>query len=852
MKPLNIESIFLSWILCISIFAQGNFTLEEYDQFLQQNQNLTTEDILLNYPAQNPYYKSLDKYTSIDDFFYLDSILMKYQLTDQEIELLKNNHFVVTERLSFDCFGRAFHDIYSKDLPVMITTDAILHALHASYDQILIDVEIAILKPNLEEVLDGLYAFYPLLLNKYKSNTNLKAALEDVDLYVTIALSLLQNSKLSPQFTSQEKIDEVWEAIQNEQYIDMPLFSERDRHLDFSQFTVRGHYDNDSLREYFKTMMWLGRIDFFLTPPPENPWEEPWSREEIRRMNLSAYMLNELIDMADMNSLLDTNDEIIRFMVGESDNLTPSEFDQIINDLDLTSAEQLLHDPTYDDYLETLKLSSGSGQKILSSLLMMDPFSSEPGELPISYRLMGQRFIIDSYIFSNVVFDRIVYENKKIWRPLPDPLDAMFVLGNEDALPLLKEEIDTYKYASQLSALSYLVGAYDEDFWDSSLYNVWLQCIRFLNPSKDRKAFPLFMQTAAWQQQKLNTQLASWSQLRHDNLLYAKQSYTGMTGCSFPHSFFEPYPAFYKQIGAFAERANFFFSRFTSTNPYLMNFLLEYFSNLELVMKQIQDIVQKEVDGIEYDNEEIEFLKTMLFEDGMSGEPPFSGWYPYLYYHPDDAAFSDYLVADVHTQPTDAVGNIVGRVLHVGTSDINLGVFLAYAPSNQYEPTAFVGPVMSYYEKITDNFDRLTDQRWESLVYSRELPERPDWVNVYLADAKGNRRNPGREISAEIYTGIDDTQDKLTLAPEHFAIYPNYPNPFNASTMIRYILPKESPVELAIYDIAGQLIERLVDSHQPSGVHEIQWNAGSYPSGIYFCRLRSGAVQKSIKIMLVR
>ncbi|NOX89993.1 MAG: DUF3160 domain-containing protein, partial [Calditrichaeota bacterium] len=117
---------------------------------------------------------------------------------------------------------------------------------------------------------------------------------------------------------------------------------------------------------------------------------------------------------------------------------------------------------------------------------------------------MGQRFIVDSYIFSNVVFDRIVFKGEKIWRPLPDPLDAMFVLGNDDALPLLKEELTNYKYASQLAALRFLVDSYDTAFWESSLYNVWLNAIRALNPPENRDGFPFFMKTAAWRQNKLN------------------------------------------------------------------------------------------------------------------------------------------------------------------------------------------------------------------------------------------------------------------------------------------------------------------------------------------------------------
>jgi hypothetical protein len=88
--------------------------------------------------------------------------------------------------------------------------------------------------------------------------------------------------------------------------VSMPLFTypDRNRNLDFSQFKVRGHYvytQEDewmglkSLEPYFRTMMWLGRTDFFLTPLPANPWEKPWTDAEIQRMHYGAFMVNELI-----------------------------------------------------------------------------------------------------------------------------------------------------------------------------------------------------------------------------------------------------------------------------------------------------------------------------------------------------------------------------------------------------------------------------------------------------------------------------------------------------------------------------------------------------------------------------
>ena len=856
MKRLFFLSLLFSFFLTLSAFAQSNFSSDAYYQYLLENKNLSFEELQSKFSAENTYYKGFDKETQLDGFSYLDSIQIKYGLTDQETELLKLNRFVVTERLDFDCFGKAFHDIYIKDLPVFISTDAILHALHASYDQILVDLEIAILEPNLADFLDNLYAVYPQLISKYADYDTLQNALKDVGLYVTIAKSLLIGEKQQPQLTSQQQIDEMWSAIQNEQLSSLPLFSERQRKLDFSQFTVRGHYNNDNLRDYFKAMMWLGRMDFLLTSPPENPWEQPWTREEIRRMNLGAFILNELIELSNARSKMEQNDHIITFMVGESDNITPAELSAVINAQNLTSADQLLDNLTYDAYYEAIKESNGAEQKILSQFMMMDPWAEEPGELPVSFRLMGQRFIVDSYIFFNVVFDRIVYQDKLIWRPMPDPLDALFVLGNEDALPLLKKEIETYHYSSQLAALRYLVESYDPEFWQASLYNVWLEAIRKLNPAESRDGFPLFMKTAAWRQNKINTQLASWSQLRHDNLLYAKQSYTGGSGCSFPHSFVEPIPEFYAQIAAFAETAQNYFNQFKS-DTYEMYLIKEYFPGLKEVMNNLEQIALKEVAGQLLDTEDIKWLKEMLFEDGVSGAPPFSGWYAYLYYHPDDAAFSDYIIADVHTQPTDFVGNHVGRVLHVGTAKINLGIFLTEASSSANQPLAYIGPVMSYYEKITKDFDRLTDERWTEMVETNDLPLRPDWVNIYLTDSNGKKFDQGRELPSVIYTG---GLDKPQLALNSFKLDQNYPNPFNPSTTISYSLKGPlsgklsavSDVKLTIYNTLGQKVLTLVDTKQSPGIYSVKFNSSHLPSGIYFYHIRAGIFTATKKMMVMR
>ena len=846
MKKLALIPVFLIGLFSI-VLGQSNFDLDAYYQFLAENQNLGYQALTEQFPLSSTYYKFSAEQTDLNNYQYFDSVRIKFNLTEDEIRLLRENHFVVTERLSFTNFGLAFHAIYQRDLPVFVTTDAILHALHVSYDQLLSDIELAIMKPNLEKIVNGLYSSFPLLVQKYEQNSRLHQALGDIDLYVTIAKSLFEGQQVNAQFVNQGKIDTVWQAIQEEQFAQLQLFSERLRKIDFSQFKVRGHYTREALREYFKTMMWLGRIGFFLTAPPQNPWEPPWSKEEIRRMNLSAFMLHELLDLANVRDFLRQNDQIINFMVGESDNLTPEEFRDIVHEQGITDASQLLDDSFYDPFQSALKNSQMAQQKILGHILMLDPFNAQPDTLPVIFLLSGQRFIIDSYIFSNVVYDRIVFNGKTIWRPLPDPLDAMFVLGNNDALYLLKDEIEKYKYASQLNALRYLVESYDDEFWDASLYNVWLNAIRALNPSHDFDPLPDFIRSAAWHQCKLNTQLASWAQLRHDNLLYAKQSYTGATGCSFPYSFVEPYPEFYARISQFAQTAHQFFSQFKDEQN-LVSSILRYFSDLNDVMTRLQTLANKELNNTPFNDQEIAWLKKMLFESGESGKPPYDGWYASLFYIGDDIIKDDLVIADVHTQPTDEYGNVVGNVLHVATGKVNLGFFLARANYPNFPPLVFVGPLMSYYETITSNFERMTDEEWKQTVENGELPERPDWVNIYLADATGHQRAPGRTLPYQL-TGLENTEETIVKG---FELYPNFPNPFNPETTIKYQLGQAAQVKLTVFDVSGRAIITLVDKWQPAGLHTVKFDGSTLPSGLYFARLQSANQQATIKMMLLK
>ncbi len=85
-----------------------------------------------------------------------------------------------------------------------------------------------------------------------------------------------------------------------------------------------------------------------------------------------------------------------------------------------------------------------------------------------------------------------------------------------------------------------------------------------------------------------------------------------------------------------------------------------------------------------------------------------------------------------------------------------------------------------------------------------------------------------------------------------FELFPNFPNPFNPVTVIRYRLPVESEVRLEVYDLLGRRMDTLVDAHTPAGTHEVTFDATGLSSGVYLYRLQAGSYEQVERMMLVK
>lgn len=126
---------------------------------------------------------------------------------------------------------------------------------------------------------------------------------------------------------------------------------------------------------------------------------------------------------------------------------------------------------------------------------------------------------------------------------------------------------------------------------------------------------------------------------------------------------------------------------------------------------------------------------------------------------------------------------------------------------------------------------------------------------------------PGRSAMLEAHTAFTITDPQVTAlrlqtsqgtsleateVPTAFALEPNYPNPFNPTTTLRFGLPTGADATLAVYDVLGRRVATLVDRRLPAGWHTVRFDATGLPSGVYFYRLAAGAFQATGRMLLVK
>lgn len=840
----------------IASFAQDTpFNIDSYYDFVDQNEDISPAQLNELYPSD--VYRDKVSAFNGSDVLYLNDIINTYALTSDEIELLNKNGFVAIQHVQDGSFYDQFEQVFVSDLPVFISSDAILHAFHRSYDVILKEVEEAYLFPQLIDLLKRAHTQLGTLYKKY-GNNQLVQAFKDAEIYLAVPLGLMDvsvdyifpenknNSSKLRSFINKYGVEEIY------------FFSDTTRTIDFSQFKPRGHYETGNLSLYFKAMMWLGRMELYL----DNQFydEDELMKSTVNRQILDAALLHEVFSYGQLKAQYNQMEDIISFFVGDQDNITLDRLDAIFDEGGITNFTKLVEQKSIDEFLTTLREQPDAKQMILSQILMGNN-DGTVAPMNSAFMLFGQRFVVDSYVTSQIVYDRIVYKGKNICRLFPSTLDIMFTLGNNATTQLLLPELQSWNYSDNLAGLRYLIDQYPQEFWESSLYNQWLNAIRSLNPDQTQKNIPEFMETAAWGLEKLNTQLASWTELRHDNLLYAKQSYTSGVGCSYPYGYVEPIPEFYQRMQRLAQIAAEKFDKLSVFDG-KQNNIVEYFQKMESSCKMLENIALKELNTEELNEQEIIFLQEVVYTiPGYANK--ITGWYADLIYNDEVKEFlkENLLVADYHTTPTDCGGVPIGWVLHAGTGHANM--IIVVAPASDGRLCAFAGPVSSYHEYVTTNFQRLTDSEWNDEYLAEAI--RPEWVYNYLSDKDGKIKSTAMNLFSsekEYYAAFGTKSNKTAFeftkrSDDMLAVMPN---PINESALIVVNIngaQQNKPSHICIYDGFGRQVKSLLTDHLSSGNYIIKWNGTDHsgnlvPSGMYFIKLTAGDQQQVVKVMVSR
>lgn len=649
-----------------------------------------------------------------------------FALDVDELAALGRDGFVITARQPLGSFIAGYERIYNADLPVHITADSLLHALHRSYDTLLLSVEAQALAPGVGALLDHLLA----RLDAGAADAWGAETVSDLRLYLLVARRLLASQDLEPPSPQAEEIVRLVDAAEAaEGPATVTLFGV-ERVVDFSQFEPRGHYAEGgaTLTNYFRVMMWLGRVDLRLV---ENT---PGGGQRLNRRGVAATLALRVLMDAEARSQWQRVEDVLAAFVGPQDAVTLDRLDALQGALDLPSDDLAGLGAKADEDL-VLALQSGGFdvQRIRGQFL--NGRAGEPAALPVSVTIFGQRYIVDSHVLSNVVWDSVQVPDHPL-RMMPDPLDAAFAaLGNDQAVALLEPALRTYGYAGHLGAMRALTDDLPAAFWGANLYSGWLAAIRALSPDHAVAAdptgqgFPALLGTEAWGRRMLNTQLGAWTELRHDNLLYAKPSYTGGNGCDYPDGYVEPVPAFYAALKALAERgAAVTEGPLAELSPQVAASIQSWWLLLYQVSDMLGLLAEQQRTGQPFTPEQVLWLEQAvdIAPDAYDGYVV-GGWYAALLRDPLitlDPYASDRLVVDIHTQPTDEGGAPVGRVLHLGTGDVRLMVSTVESCNG---PRAYVGPVYSVHTETTQGFERLNDRGWSAKIDAEPPAELP-WL----------------------------------------------------------------------------------------------------------------------------
>jgi len=659
-------------------------------------------------------------------------------------ELLRQNGFVVTPGDKDEVYD-VYVECKEYNQPIFVTTDAVLHTSHIFFDYILRILEIEKLYDIAVKLTDTMLELSIKQYNEAKDVEVKEAARLNIGFFAVAKKEF--NPKYEVDFSLANTVEKEINSIESHAglefrelltYVENPnLMMTPYAYEDYSQYVPRGHYTrNEKFRRYFKALMWYGRIDFKLKPGKAEP-----ALTHGRKMTLQALLMSDaLLKDKEAHRLWEEIYQPTVYFVGKTDDLCVDDYIRLIKEIfpDEETVDKYNDKTGLIDFIQ--KAMELRPPKVLSGTAFI-----EDGEFAVStkaFRFMGQRFIPDSYMFQELVYgirdgkEILKYKGKEKpftmefipnvgpARAFPRALDILAVLGSKRALSILEKDGDTeYEYYyEQLNKLREEFALKTEEEWKQNLYWRWLYALLPLLEENKSENSPGFIQNVAWIDKEIQTTLGSWTELRHDTILYAKQSYTmGVTAMppqqpEFTYGYVEPYPEVYQRIEEMMKdlRSKL---EILGITPEGIAEKIKSFENLLAKLKRIseKELMQKPLTEEEY---------KLIWNIGASLASMKDFPREIMEKITSDTDEKIDLIADVHTDPNTK------QVLEEGVgSPFNIWVIIEDSKGKRL----CRGAVFSYYEFKHPMKDRLTDEKWQEMEEKKERPLQPDWLTSFIA-----------------------------------------------------------------------------------------------------------------------
>lgn len=653
----------------------------------------------------NPY-GTVPDYTVASDFSNVSNFDDVY-VPDNARTLLAQNGFVVVEGAG----GYEYFDLYEMNrysqTPSFVTTDSIMHTYHLYFSNLLKKTEKNELSGRVSSMSSALLAESESQLNDLEGTEWESAAQRNV-VFFAVACKLMGQDAQVPDDLASTLDTEVSNIMSAQGAADSPLMGGQ---MDYSQFKPRGYYEGDeTLEAYFRTMMWYGQAHF------------TQSDEDLDR---SAALMTLAINksaLADWSAVY----SVTGFFAGQSDDCGYYEYYPVLTAAygdDVSTSSLPGNDDAWNDYHSmTEKMRA---PKVSSSIVAGSDNSLDEQK---GFRLMGQRFSIDEGIFTQLIYDQVGENSSGETRMLPDPLDVPAALGSEEALSILDSEGATSYagYSDNMNTLRQEIANNGGTIWTESLYSQWLYTLNPLLVSKG-EGYPSFMRSSSWNRKNLQTYLASYTELKHDTVLYSKQVMAEMGAETEPvddRGYVEPEPEVYARL------AN--LTRATSNGLQGYGMLdSDSASQLELLAQlcdQLQTISEKELSNESLSDEEYELIRS------------YGGQLEHFWaeaYDNDTEESANRSMSHPAALVTDIANDGSGTCLEVATGRVSK-IYVVYPIDGELH--VGVGAVSSYYQFEQPVSDRLTDSEWRAMLgitsdgsttSTSSMPSAPEWTSSF-------------------------------------------------------------------------------------------------------------------------